>query len=368
MSGAEVLDSVEWAGKYIPIVPVYGDEVVFKGKRYLRSLIRSAIDAQRRYNYHQTTVTELIALAPKAPFIGPKGAFVTDFAKWSSANTQSHPFIEFDGHIAPQRQPFAGVPAGEMQAALNASDDMKAIIGIYDPSLGARSNETSGVAINARKVEADNSTFHFMDNLSRAIRHEGRILIDLIPKVYSADRIVRILGPDGKQQQVQIASEGPPQQQVQDPRTGAIAQVYNLSVGKYDLTVKTGPAFATQREAANATLTEIVRSYPPSAPTLIPMIVKNLDMPGGEEAAEALKQTAQGGQGVDPKQVQQIQQQAGQLAQENAQLKQQIAIMQADLQTKQEKNQIDGFKAETDRMEAIHQMQQPTQLPRAPAA
>ncbi|NBV79432.1 MAG: hypothetical protein EBR62_06155, partial [Verrucomicrobia bacterium] len=121
MSGAEVLETVEWAGKYIPIVPVYGAEVMLKGKRHLRSLIRGAKDAQRMVNYWRTTSTELVALAPKAPFIGRKGAFETDFQKWATANTQSHAFMEYDGPEAPMRQPFSGVPAGALQEALNAA-------------------------------------------------------------------------------------------------------------------------------------------------------------------------------------------------------------------------------------------------------
>src|SRR5690606_11188563 len=107
-------------------------------------------------------------------------------------------YLEYDGPVAPQRQPLdSGAAAGALQEALNASDDMKAIMGLYDASLGARSNETSGRAIMARQREGDTSTFHFQDNMARAIRHTGRILIDLIPKVYNAERIIRILGEDG---------------------------------------------------------------------------------------------------------------------------------------------------------------------------
>src|SRR5262249_22769202 len=193
LSGAEILEERAWPGKYIPIVPVYGDEVDVEGKRYFRSLIRDAKDAQRMFNYWRTTSTELIALAPKTPFIGPKGAFVTDAAKWATANTQSHAYIEFDGPMPPQRQAFVGVPAGALQEALNASDDMKAIMGLYDASLGARSNETSGRAILARQREGDVSTFHFTDNMTRAIRHAGRIIIDLVPTVYNKPRIVRVI-------------------------------------------------------------------------------------------------------------------------------------------------------------------------------
>ncbi|HUO23642.1 MAG TPA: portal protein [Caulobacteraceae bacterium] len=108
LTGAEVIDTVDWAGKFIPIVPVYGDEVFVEGRRHLRSLVRDAKDPQRMFNYWRTTSTELVALAPRAPFIGPKGAFKSDADKWATANTDSHAYIEFDGPAAPERQAFAG--------------------------------------------------------------------------------------------------------------------------------------------------------------------------------------------------------------------------------------------------------------------
>ncbi len=258
LSGAEVLSELDWAGRYIPIVPVYGDEVVMEGKRHFRSLIRDAKDPQRMFNYWRTMATELVALAPKAPFIGPKGAFDTDHAKWSTANTQNHPYIEYDPVPggAPQRQPFAGVPAGALQEALNASDDLKAITGIYDASLGARSNETSGVAIRTRQREGDVATFHFIDNLSRAIRHSGRIILDLIPKVYSTERMIRVLGQDLSPTSVRIA----PGAAAAEPGgagvdgaggpLGAVSRVHDLTVGKYDLTVSAGPSFTSKRGEA----------------------------------------------------------------------------------------------------------------------
>jgi hypothetical protein len=153
VTGAEVLETVDWAGRFIPIVPVYGEELLVDGRRRLRSQVRDAKDPQRMFNYWRTTSTELVALAPKAPFIGRKGAFETDSAKWATANVQSHAYIEYDGPEPPMRQGFAGVPAGALQEAMNAADDMKSIMGLFDASLGARSNETSGRAIMARQRE-----------------------------------------------------------------------------------------------------------------------------------------------------------------------------------------------------------------------
>ena len=189
MSGLEVLEDNEWPGSYIPIVPVYGDEFTVEGRRYFQSLIHHAKDAQRMMNYWRTVGTELTALAPRVPFIGPEGAFAVDDG-WNHVNTRNLSYLEYssDAEAPPQRQPLdMGVSAGAMQEALNATDDMKSIMGLYDASLGARSNETSGRAIMARQREGDVSTFHFIDNLSRSIRHVGRIVIDLIPHVYTGN-------------------------------------------------------------------------------------------------------------------------------------------------------------------------------------
>ena len=337
LSGAEVLETVDWAGQYIPIVPVYGEELLIEGRRVLRSLVRDAKDPQRMFNYWRTTSTELVALAPKAPFIGRKGAFESDAAKWATANAQTHAYIEFDGPEAPQRQSFAGVPAGALQEALNASDDMKAIMGLHDASLGARSNETSGRAIMARQREGDVSTFHYIDNLSRAIRHAGRILIDLIPKVYSTPRMVRVLGPEGKPGLARVQPGAKP------PQPEGVERIYDLSVGKYDLTVRAGPSFTSRREEAANQMLELVRAFPPVAPVVGDLLARNLDWPGAEEIAERMAALLPPAiKGVDP-----------QLAQLTARLQamgQELAALKADRSADARKLEIAAFEAETDRM------------------
>jgi hypothetical protein len=352
MSGAEVLRTREWPGRFIPIIPVYGDEFDIGGKRYFRSLIHNAIDAQRMFNYWRTTGTELVALAPRTPYIGPKGAFASDIDKWNTANTKSHPFLEYDVKGvdgAPQRQPLdSGVAAGALQEALNASDDMKSIIGLYDASLGARSNETSGKAIMARQREGDVSTFHFIDNMARAIRHTGRIIIDLIPHVYNTERIVRVIGEDGSQEAKPVNQQFP---QV-DPKTGqpvttdgqpprddmsnVIMAIHDLTSGKYDLTVSTGPSFTTRREEAAYQMTEMMRALPASAPILGKHLAKNLDWPGADEIAEELDALS-GGPQIPPevqKAIEEGKQLIGKLKEENAALKGDKSNEQAELMIK----------------------------------
>lgn len=331
ITGLEILETNDWVGTYIPIIPVYGDVVVLKDKRHLRSLIRPARSAQERYNYWMSASTEMVALAPKMPFVGEEGAFDVD-PNWNLVNSDSLPYVMYArGATPPQRQAPPQISAGMMQEAMSAAEDIKAVTGIYDASLGARSNETSGVAINARAREGDVSTFHFIDNLTRSIRQVGRVVVDLVPKVYTSDRVVRVLGQDGKSERITL---GQPNEQ---------GRIYDLSVGKYDVAVKAGPSFTTQREEARAELVEIIKAVPDSAKVLGPMYLRNSDWPGAEDAADLLEGKGQQ-QGLPPEvqqqigQMQQVIQQGGarlqQLEQENEQLKAANAIKDKEADAK----------------------------------
>lgn len=368
LSGAEVLETSDWPGRFIPVIPVYGEEIHIEGKRYFKSLISDAKDAQRMLNYWRTASTELVALAPKSPWIGPKGFANADPNKWATANTKTHAYLEYSGPVSPSRVGFMGPDAGALQEALNASDDMKAITGIYDASLGARSNETSGRAIMARQREGDVGTFHFQDNLSRAIRHCGRILIDLIPAVFTGPRIVRVMGEDQKPQNVQI------NQPMQAP--GGSVQTFDLTAGKYDLTVSAGPGFTSRREEAASQMTEFIRVFPAAAPALGDLLAKNLDWPQADEVAKRLQRmlTPQM-QGQDPR-MQQAQQAMQQMQQAIQTLQQQLQQANQKVQDKQgdaflqkqkldvdsQKARVDGFKAETERLSAIMPILPPEQL------
>ena len=391
MTGAEILEENEWQGQYLPIIPVYGEELNVEGKRYFRSLINQAKDAQRMFNYWRTTATELVALAPRVPFIGEEGAFDAD-PNWSSANTQSLPFLQYaKGSQMPSRQPLdGGAAAGSMQEALAASDDIKSITGMYDASLGQRSNETSGRAIMARQREGDVNTFHVIDNPSRSIRHVGCVLVDLIPKVYSGERIVRIIGQDGSEEVAKIGEqpeqgEMPEQDEMQEEQGGfpeGVEHIYDLSVGRYDVAVDTGPSYTTKREESALQMTEFIRSYPAAAPIIGDLLVKGLDWPQADEIAERLKAMLpqQISSGVPPElqeQIQQGQQTIQQLQQENQQLKQSQGMdmqkAQADAQKAQadmqialqrmeidrQKIQIEAYRAETERMQAEQAMAAP---------
>lgn len=291
INGADVLEEREWPGRWIPVFPVWGNELDIGGKRYLSGIIRNAKDPMRMHNYWRTAATELVALAPKAPFIGAAGQFKGYEKKWAEANVRSFPFLEYnpisiDGQAVPppQRQPFAGVPVGVVNEAMSAADDIKVVTGIYDAALGAKSNETSGRAILARQRESDNATFNFVDNLSRAMRHYGRVLVDLIPKIYDTDRVARIIGDDGEDGAVRLIP-GAKAEGFANPNNG----IYDISVGRYDVVVTVGPSYTTRRLEAADSMMQFVQAFPAAGGIIGDLVAKSMDWPGADKIAARLR-------------------------------------------------------------------------------
>lgn len=289
ISGTEILEKTVWLGLWIPIVPVYGTELYIDGKRVLEGIVRNAKDSQRMLNYWKSAETEAIALAPRAPWIAAEGQLDGHEEAWATANTRNHSVLKYkpksvDGQLVgpPQRNTFEPAIGAITQASMGAADDLKATTGIYDASLGGRSNETSGVAIQRRNQQAQTSNFHFIDNLTRSLRHTGRILVDLIPKIYDTARAARIVGEDGEQRVVQV--NGPGQDNGKET-------LYALDAGKYDATVDVGPSFASKRQEATQAMIEMTKSIPSIGQAAPDLIVKSMDWHGAQELAERLKKT-----------------------------------------------------------------------------
>lgn len=353
VNGLEVLEKQEWPGRWIPIVPVLGDEVIVNGERQLYGLVRFARDPQRMYNYWATAETEMIALAPKAPFIGAAGQFEGFERQWQSANVRNLPYLEYKpvSHAGvpmgpPQRQVYEPPIQAISHARMQANDDLKATTGIYDASLGARSNEQSGRAILARQREGDVANFHYADNLARSIKHLGKILLDLIPRIYDAPRVMRIIGAEEVERVVQINAP---------TRDKGVERIYDLSIGEYDVTVSVGPSFSTKRQEAVDSMLQLSQAYPPLMQVAGDLLVKNMDWPGASEIAERLKkllppnlQEEQEDQQVPPA----VQAQMSQMAQQNEQLSQALNQATDDLRTKrleiESRERIEAMKAQTE--------------------
>ena len=290
INGVEILEQSDWAGKYIPIVPVFGDELDIDGKRVVEGIIRHAKDPQRMLNYWKSTETETIALSPRAPFIVAEGQIPKEYEYiWRTANRKNHAFLPYKpvtiaGQLvgAPQRNAFEPAVAAITNATMQSADDLKSTTGIYDAALGARSSETSGIAIQRRNMQSQTSNFHLIDNLSRSIKHAGRIIVDLIPYIYDAPRTAIIVGEDGEKEMIRINQEF--------DRKGKVKN-YQLGVGKYDVVVEAGPNFATKRLEAAQSMENLTRAYPQIMQVAGDLMVKNMDWPGSQEIADRLKKT-----------------------------------------------------------------------------
>lgn len=328
VSGADVLEEGTFAGQYIPIIPVKGIVTVVDGKTYWRGIVRGAKDPQRMYNYNRSTIAESLGLTIKAPYIGAVGSFDTMGDRWARANVANYAYLEYDvvttedGVLAPppQRQSYSGVPAGLMADIQVSEHDIQAGMGMYDSNIAKDGNAKSGRALEQQTRQGDVATFHFPDNLSKSIRHAGRIIVSIIPKYYDTQRIVRILGEDDAQDFVSINPEQPEAMTETRDDTGAIQKVYNLGVGKYDVTVTTGPNFATKRQEGAEFLTQVAQSSPDLMPIIGDLLFKSMDMPYAEEVAERMKkmlppELQDQEDGANPE-VEQIKQQASQMIQQ----------------------------------------------------
>lgn len=390
MTGAQILEEVDWPGRYIPICPVYGEELNVNGERIYRGLIRLSRDAQRMYNYWVSAETETIALAPRAPFIGVEGQFENHELEWKQANIRNFAYLEYKptsvaGQPAPppQRQVYEP-PIQAMVMAINQADqDIKATTGMFDPSLGAlSSSERSGRAILALQKQGETANSNYLDNLQRAVTYAGKILVDLIPVIYDRPgRIVRTIGADEEAESVMLGqpfTKGPggqpqPVNPLQRPQTPP--KMIDLSKGRYGVTVQVGRAYQTQRQEAVASMLELLQVQPAMAPAVADLVVENMDWPGARQVAERLKKMLppqlqeQEGAPQIPPQVQQQLQQAGQmiealtqqLNQANEIIKTEVVKAKADESIKmlelQSRERIAALQAQTELVKVEAQLQ-----------
>jgi hypothetical protein len=384
LTAYDVLEKTTVPGKFIPIIPVIGIETIINGRRFLRGIVRGVKDAQRMYNYNRSIIAESLNLTVKAPFIGYTGQFKTSGDKWAASNRVNYAYLEADpisvnGTLAPlpQRQSFAGVPAGLVNDIQTSEHDIQSALGMYAANLGQDGEAKSGRALNAQQRQGDMATFHFPDNLSKSVRHCGRIIIGMIPDIYDTQRVVRILGEDDSAEYAKIDPELPEAKREERDEMGAVKKIYNLNVGKYDVSVSTGPSFATKRQEGAEFLTQIAQSSPDLMPIIGDLLFKSMDMPYAEEVAERLKkmmppQLQEQPDGESPE-VQQVKQQAQQIIQEYEQRIQaaEAAMQEAEVEAKEllnkandaegkrlyemKKLEIDAFNAETNRLKVEYE-------------
>ena len=279
----EVLEEKTWAGKYIPVVPCYGAQVIVDDKRKKYGLVRFAKDPQRMYNFWRTSMTESVALAPKAKWLLAEGQDEGHENEWAMANIKSTPVLRYkqkdiEGQPAPvptRLQPEAP-PTGIMEAAGAISADLQMVLGIMDPNQ-LPSGNISGKALQGQQNQVDLSNFHFYDNMTRSIRHTGKIILDLIPKIYDTQRVMRIIGSDGQPDMTTINEQS------------EIGEVLNdVTVGEYDVVMDTGPGFQTKRQQAVESMMPLLTGNAELFNIAGDLVFRNMDFPGADVIADRL--------------------------------------------------------------------------------
>jgi hypothetical protein len=336
LTAVEIIEERDWNGKYIPIVPVYGRHVVIGDKRKKFGMVRHAKDPQRMYNFWQTSVTESVALAPKAKWLIAEGQDEGHESDWTQANIKSMPLLRYkqtdiDGRPAPapQRLQPEPPPTGIMAASNSINADMQAIMGIFDPAQQMIGN-ISGKALNGQQQQVDMTNYDYYDNLTRSISHTGKIILDLIPKIYDSQRVMRIIGDDGKPDMITLNERD------------AVGRVLNdVTVGTYDVVMETGPGYNSKRQEAVDAMMPLLNSNPEMFKAAGDLVFRNMDFPGADMIADRLSAMNPLAQ-IDAKSdiPPQVQMQLKQGQAQVQQLQQQLQTMQLAMKQRQDIEQV----------------------------
>jgi hypothetical protein len=364
--GDKIAERRDWLGKYVPIVRWPGESTVIDGVYDCRGHTRALKDAQRTYNYNLSAAVEYGALQNKIPYIGPAEAIEGYETYWDTANTANHSILPYNGLndagqqiAAPQRQaPPMSAPVF-MQGMQIAMEDMRRASGQYQADMGAPSNETSGIAIERRQRAGENATYHYIDHQAMAMRFLGKIVIDLIPKIYETQRVVKIMAEDGSATDVTIDPKAEQAHQVRKAAIQNVAEqvIFNPNIGAFDVEVDIGPAFATRRQEQFAALTQIAGQNKEVMAVAGDLIMQAADFPMAEELAKRLRRTIPpailGEEEDGGPQAAQLQQQIEAMQNIMGSMAQKLAEKDAELNLKRDQKAIDAYRAETDRLGAL---------------
>ena len=366
IAGKQINDRRDWLGKYIPIVRVIGEEVEIDGKVDRKGHTRAMKDAQRMYNFWTSAAVEFVALQGKQPYLAEAAAIQGYEKFWDNLNSTNLPYLPFNGRDSegnqiamPQRQNPPVMAQAYIQGMQIAAEEMKMASGQYDASIGAKSNETSGIAITARQRQGDNATFHFTDNKAKAICFTGKILVDLIPKVFDTPRIIRMLGEDGGDEMVKVDPEQKESLTESRDLNNQIQKIFNPNVGRFDVTVAVGPSYSTRRQEAFTALNDMATRNPQLLQVAGDLIMKAADFPMADKLSERLEKTLAPGlkdddekQGPSPEVVQ-MQEQLKQLSEALTNAGAEVDKLEAERNDKAADIEVKRVSANTSAYEAV---------------
>lgn len=384
IAGDQIMNRGDWAGAYIPICRCVGIETVIAGRYDRKSHTRALIDPQRMLNYNASGAVEFGALQTKAPYVGPARAFEGQ-EQWKDANRKNYAFLQYNDvdeeadnpELAAVEKPTREQPPQTaplyMQGMQDAERQMMMVSGQFQAQLGEEDQQSaaSGRAINERQRQGDTATYHFVEHQSDMLRFIGVQLLDLIPKIYDTERMLHVLGEDGTKRWIKIAPDQKEAIQELKKETDEAAIIsINPKVGEYDCMSDAGPNYATQRQEAWNAISIILQQNMQLAAVIGDLLFKYGDFPGADEIMERLRKEIQATKpylfddNMEP-QVISLKQQNQRLIALNSELMQKLAIKDIQVRGRDEKRDVEAFRAETDRMKV--QLETLTKLLLTPA-
>jgi hypothetical protein len=353
LTGTKVLEDREFIVPMLPIIPVYGDVTWDGEKRYVYSMVHFARDPQKLYNFWKSSEAQQILEGLRKQYMVSVEAS-RDLPEWANPNDYqvlryNHVTDENDVPLPPpQQMPALTALNGILNAADGAKQSIEQILNMQPAAMGQNVNNQSGKAISLLQQRADVSHFHITDNLNKSLAQVGRVLIGVYQKAYSVQMVKRITGEDNKTERVQINAPAHQGQQADGVIDGILN---NLTVGRYDIRMSTGPSFISQRQENKQALTELLQFVPQIGQVAPDLLLKAFDDGNMlEDIVERIKKSlnpALTQDGEDP-QLQAVMQQYQQQMQELQQALQQAQVQADDKNAERQlKLEIEHLKAQT---------------------
>lgn len=344
------VDEKDWPGSFLPIISVVGKKVNIDGKILIKGQTRDLKDPARMVNYAYSETVQTLAVQNKVPYLAAAESIAGYESTWKTANQSDYAYLPWNAYHketgqqlpAPAKEAPAQMATAQVALLQLSTEQMRAASGQQNANFGIKSEAVSGIGIQRLKTQGEVATFHFPDNLARALKHEIRILVDLIPKIMDVRQSIIVLGLDGKESTITLDPEHRQAYSEEDFGTEDVQKIFNPNLGEYQYAIDTGPSYSTQRQEALDYMMTLAAKDPQVLQIAGDLVMRLSDSPMSEQLAErfakALPPPLQDQKPGDPQQLmmqlQQMQQQMQQGMQAYQQLQQEYQALQNELKSK----------------------------------
>lgn len=285
--------NVRIQGKYIPIIPLYGYRAYIDGAEFFHGLVRKRMDAQRLFNMEVSLVAENAATANKRiPLFTEeqmervKNLWATDISKKNYL--LADPVYDKQGNIQ-----HLG-PTGYLEPPV-MDENTRSLIELTSNFIGTGTGgspqdtidpDASGKAINAILKRVDLNVQPIIENIATGLKWAGEVYRAIAADIHTQHGKARVLAEDGTESMVTLMELS------MDTETGEPTTINDLSKGRFEVVIDTGPAYETKREETVETLKDILSSLDPNHPyysAVLGLLIENLDGPGIDDLRDYVK-------------------------------------------------------------------------------